>query len=260
MSFDFTAAERRTMWAAAKSLHRSYGIDPDDLYQEFAVWMSRRPEKVREFRTKPGLYTTLARLGAKHCKKALRAANGGAHLNDHQKYGKAELRELLTQALELDLGQLSSMEFDDMPGTGGDPALGGDHLVAIVDVRKALYDISSNQSQALLHAAWIGFDYDLLGEEITSDAGEPIGPEAARRRCDYYLTNLQKALNGEPVGGRPARDVKTDDDAREFYSRQLRGLEECTGQRWIKTNDALDPYESEDYYGRHGAAWDSYGG
>lgn len=255
MTVQFTNAELRTARIVASSLERTYGIPADDIIQECAAWMTRRFDKVLEYRAgKPGLFTTLSRLGVKYCRRELGATTIGA-AEDHYTYSRKELKRLLPLVLEADAGQLSSMDFEDLPGSGGDPALGGDEMAKVADVKSALLEIPEAHAAVLLRAAELDFEYAELGAEIHGEDGEPIGRKAATQRVNYYLDSLRKALDGDVRA--TVREVRSTDDAQRFYRRQLRGMEEYTGRRWVSTEDDSEAI-TENHYRQHGAAWDSY--
>ncbi len=263
---DLTKNEIRTAQAAAASLQRTYGIDMHDIQQEMLVWMLNHEAKVIEFRKKPGLYITLIRLGVRYCKKEWKHTNGGP-APDQYSYSRKALRRLLPMAMHSDLGQLASGGISEGPSAGGDPALGGNLQVELMDVRTALKALPANQSEALIRAAEVDFDAHVLGEEILTDMSEPIGAEAARARINYYLDNMRKVLNGDlPPGAGYGADVESDEDAEAFYRRQLKGFEEWTGhrpssseaqQRFRADYEGVpDGYLSSLYYDSYGASWD----
>jgi DNA-directed RNA polymerase specialized sigma24 family protein len=253
--FQLTKQEIRTAQAAANSLARTYGIHPDDIAQEMMVWMFGHQPKVLEYRAgKPGLYTTLIRLGVKYCRKEWRAS-GGPHPDEliQQRYSRKALKGLIPQAFSSDLGQLSGTA-GEYTSSSGDPALGGDLLASLVDVRSALQQLPAGQVRALLLASEYGWDNHTLGQMLAGEEGDAIGTDAARARINYYLDNMRKILNGSTWDG---REVSTDEDARAFYSRQLKGLEDYAGDR-DEYRDPTDGDEAmtENYYRSHGAAWD----
>jgi len=265
--------EQRTAQAAAASLSRTYGMDPRDIQQEMYVWMYGHAAKVQEFRDgKPGLRTTLTRLGVKFCKREWRRANGGP-FPDQYAYSRKALKGLLPQAFSSDLGQLSGAA-GEYTGGSGDPALGGDLLASLVDVRNALQQLPQPQQQALLIAVDLGFDNALLGEAYEGEGGEPIGRDAANQRVNYYLDNMRKVLNGDlPPGAGYGPTMEAPDaataqrDAETFYRRQLKGLDEFTGyrpssseaqQRFLMDYEGVpDGHLASLYYDGYGASWDN---
>lgn len=254
---ELTKQELRTAQAAAVSLQRTYGIHRDDIAQEMYVWMLSHGPKVIEFRSKPGLYTTLIRLGVKYCRKEWRAS-GAPHPDEliQQRYSRKALKGLIPLALTTDLGQLSPAL--EGPGGGGDPATGGDLLASLVDVRRALKALPAAQGEALVLGSECSWDNHLIGQSILGEDGEPIGSDAANMRMNNYLDNMRKILNGD---GRIVSEIRTDEDARAFYSRQLVGLEDWAGDR----DEYRDPTDrdgamTKNYYRSHGAGWDEYGG
>lgn len=249
---DLTKQEIRTAQAAAASLQRTYGIDMHDIQQEMLAWCLTHEAKVLEFRSKPGLYTTLVRLGVKYCRKEWRAS-GAPHLDEliQQRYSRKALRGLIPLALTTDLGQLSPVSIE-YSSSGGDPAVGGDLLASLVDVRRALKALPAAQGEALVLAVELGWDNNLLGEFLKDGDDQPIGAETARARINYYLDNMRKVLNGQTWDG---REVSSDEDAEAYYRAQLKGLKEYTGRRWVQ-EDRDGEAVTENYYRAYGASWD----
>ncbi|PZF83223.1 hypothetical protein [Jiangella anatolica] len=238
---DFTKNELRTARAAAASLSRTYGIHPDDIQQEMLTWMLTHEPKVLEFRAgKPGLYTTLVRLGVKYCRKEWRAA-GAPHGDEKVQYrwSRKALMAALPQAV---------VNYHPNPAE--------ESLASIADVRAALGSLPENQHEAILQAADRGFDFDVLGAIWMSEDYSSIGTDAARSRVNYYLDKMRRFLNGQtPFEG----EVTTDEDAKAFYGQQLKGLEEYTGRRpsakEIETAIHND-WHGEERYDYHNARWD----
>lgn len=185
----------------ARIVHRKYQtyFDVADVRQELLTWIWRREEKVQQWLSpdqsaedyKGGvrqLGKTLTRQADKYCRR-LKAQKLGYELRDEQYYDPITLSEMLPFVWE-DVVNTTDSTKPKVSG-GGNPAEGGNYVVQLFDIRRALSKIDP-QDRLILQ---MKFFEQLTYSEIATTL--EVSDTTAHRKVDGALRRLNQHLGGQ---------------------------------------------------------------
>ena len=185
----------------ARIVHRKYQtyFDVADVRQELLTWIWRREDKVREWLSpdqtpeeyKGGirqLGKTLTRQADKYCRR-LKAQKLGYELRDEQYYDPITLSEMLPFVWE-DVVNTTDATKPRVSG-GGNPAEGGNYVIQLFDIRRALSKLDP-QDRLVLQ---MKFFEQLTFTEIANTLG--VSDTTAHRKVDGALRRLNNHLGGQ---------------------------------------------------------------
>jgi len=185
----------------ARIVHRKYHtyFDVSDVRQELLVWIVRREEKVRswldhtegEEQYRGGvrqLGKTLTRHADKYCRRR-KAQQLGYQLDDEAYYTPISLSELLPFVWS-DVVETRDASKPRVSG-GGNPAEGGNYVIQLFDIRKALEKLDPQDKVILQMKFFEQFTFD----EIATTLG--ISDSTAHRKVDGALRRLNNNLGGQ---------------------------------------------------------------
>jgi RNA polymerase sigma factor (sigma-70 family) len=185
----------------ARIVHRKYQtyFDVADVRQELLTWIWRREDKVREWLSpdqtpeeyKGGirqLGKTLTRQADKYCRR-LKAQKLGYELRDEQYYDPITLSEMLPFVWE-DVVNTTDATKPRVSG-GGNPAEGGNYVIQLFDIRRALSKLDP-QDRLILQ---MKFFEQLTFTEIANTLG--VSDTTAHRKVDGALRRLNNHLGGQ---------------------------------------------------------------
>lgn len=185
----------------ARIVHRKYQtyFDVSDVRQELLTWIWRREEKVQQWLSpeqtpeeyKGGvrqLGKTLTRQADKYCRR-LKAQKLGYELRDEQYYDPITLSEMLPFVWE-DVVNTTDSTKPKVSG-GGNPAEGGNYVVQLFDIRRALAKIDP-QDRLILQ---MKFFEQLTYSEIATTL--EVSDTTAHRKVDGALRRLNQHLGGQ---------------------------------------------------------------
>jgi RNA polymerase sigma factor (sigma-70 family) len=132
----------------ARQIHSRYAVyfDSADVRQELLMWAMKRPHKIEEWLS-PDQEPAERKAGIRQCAKAMqreadkycrsrKAKAIGYETRDEAFYNTGVIEELIAHMNELG-EQQSGMQVR-VSGGGSDPATGGNFLISVIDVRKAM--------------------------------------------------------------------------------------------------------------------------
>jgi len=185
----------------ARIVHRKYQtyFDVSDVRQELLTWIWRREDKVKQWLSpeqtpedyKGGvrqLGKTLTRQADKYCRR-LKAQKLGYELRDEQYYDPITLSEMLPFVWE-DVVNTTDATKPKVSG-GGNPAEGGNYVIQLFDIRRALIKIDP-QDRLVLQ---MKFFEQLTFSEIADTLG--VSDTTAHRKVDGALRRLNQHLGGQ---------------------------------------------------------------
>jgi len=185
----------------ARQVHKKYHtyFDVADVRQECLVWVLRRESKVKEWLDHPQdtedyrtgvkyLAKTLQRHADKYCRRA-KAQAAGYELRDEAFYSAEVLGELLPFVWS-DSVPTQDPTKAKVSG-GGNPSEGGNYIISIFDVRKALAKLEPDD-QLILQ---MKFQEQLSFEDIAESLH--ISRSSSERRIKSALKRLIKELGGQ---------------------------------------------------------------
>ena len=188
----------------ARKVHRHYHtyFDVSDVSQELMVWVFKRNDKITEWLDHPTdsdeykmgvrkLARTLTRHADKYCRRA-KAQKAGYELRDEQFYDAITLSEMLPFAFPLKAGIVTTHDGNKPKVSGGgNPAEGGNYVVQLIDIRRALA-LLDPQDRLVLEMK--------LFEQLTfSEVAEmlEVSDTTAHRKVDGALRRLNNLLGGQ---------------------------------------------------------------
>ena len=185
----------------ARIVHRKYQtyFDVSDVRQELLTWVWRREDKVKQWLSpdqspeeyKGGvrqLGKTLTRQADKYCRR-LKAQKLGYELRDEQYYDPITLSEMLPFVWE-DVVNTTDSTKPRVSG-GGNPAEGGNYVIQLFDIRRALAKLDP-QDRLMLQ---MKFFEQLTFSEIATSLG--VSDTTAHRKVDGALRRLNNNLGGQ---------------------------------------------------------------
>jgi RNA polymerase sigma factor (sigma-70 family) len=190
----------------ARIVHRKYHtyFDVADVRQELLTWIWRRDEKVKGWLDKTQspedyrggvkqLGKTLTRQADKYCRR-IKAQKLGYELRDEQFYDPITLSEMLPFVWS-DVVNTTDNTKPKVSG-GGNPAEGGNYVVQMFDIRRALAKLDP-QDRLILQMKF----YEQLTFADIANVLE-ISDTTAHRKVDGALRRLNNHLGGQnPFSG-----------------------------------------------------------
>ena len=184
----------------ARKVHRKYYtyFEVEDVTQELTVWILRRQDKVKEWLDhsvdledyKMGvrkLGKTLTRHADKYCRR-LKAQRLGYEIRDEQYYSPITLAELLPFVWEEVLETRDSTK--PRVSGGGNPAEGGNYVVQLFDIRRAMLHLSEDDRKVLRLKFYEQINYKELAEALG------VSDTTAHRKVDGAIRRLTEKLGG----------------------------------------------------------------
>ena len=179
----------------ARSVHRKYHtyFDVADVRQELIVWMLSHENKVAEYMADEELgikklSKTLRRQADKYCRRK-KAQIVGYSLEDEAYYPGSIIATLLpyvwkdVEAMHIGDGEKIS--------NSGNPAEGGNFVIQIFDIRKALDELDPQDRLILQMKYFEGQTFAEIGEILEiSDTTAHRKHEGALRRLSNYLGGM----------------------------------------------------------------------
>ena len=185
----------------ARIVHRKYNtyFDVSDVRQELLVWVVRREDKVRAWLDhsqgedvyKGGmrqLGKTLTRHADKYCRKR-KAQQLGYQLDDEAYYSPVTLSELLPFVWEDVVNTTDSTK--PKVGGGGNAAEGGNYVIQLFDVRRALSKLDPQDKLILQMKFFEQLNFQEIAQVLE------VSDTTAHRRVDGALRRLNQRLGGQ---------------------------------------------------------------
>jgi len=185
----------------SRIVHRKYHtyFDVADVRQELLVWVVRREDKVRAWLDhsqgedvyKGGmrqLGKTLTRHADKYCRKR-KAQQLGYQLDDEAYYSPITLSELLPFVWE-DVVNTTDGSKPKVSG-GGNPAEGGNYVIQLFDIRRALAKLDPQDKLILQMKFYEQLNYGDIAETLG------VSDSTAHRKVDGALRRLNNNLGGQ---------------------------------------------------------------
>lgn len=185
----------------ARIVHRKYQtyFDVSDVRQELLTWIWRREDKVKQWLSpeqspedyKGGvrqLGKTLTRQADKYCRR-LKAQKLGYELRDEQYYDPITLSEMLPFVWE-DVVNTTDATKPKVSG-GGNPAEGGNYVIQLFDIRRALTKIDPQDRLVLQMKFFEQLTYTEIALMLE------ISDTTAHRKVDGALRRLNQHLGGQ---------------------------------------------------------------
>lgn len=185
----------------ARVVHRKYNtyFDVADVRQELLVWIVRREEKVRAWLDhsqgedvyKGGmrqLGKTLTRHADKYCRRR-KAQHLGYQLDDEAYYSPITLSELLPFVWE-DVVETRDGTKPKVGG-GGNPAEGGNYVIQLFDIRRALSKLDPQDKLILQMKFFEQLNFQEIAQTLQ------VSDTTAHRRVDGALRRLNHKLGGQ---------------------------------------------------------------
>ena len=185
----------------ARVVHRKYNtyFDVSDVRQELLVWILRRESKVRvwldpsltieEYRGGvKQLGKTLSRQADKYCRKR-KAQFLGYAVEDEAYYSPITLSELLP-FVWADVVATADNTKPRVSG-GGAPAEGGNYVVQLIDIRRAIAKLDEMDRDVLQ----LKFENQLTFSQVAEELG--VSDTTAHRKVDGALRRLNNHLGGQ---------------------------------------------------------------
>ena len=184
----------------ARKVHRRYHtyFDVSDVSQELTVWILKRQDKITEWLEHPldsdeykmgvkKLGKTLTRHADKYCRR-VKAQKLGYELRDEQFYDEVTLSELLPFVWS-DVVSAMDASKPKVSG-GGNPAEGGNYVVQLFDIRRALSKMSEMDRDVLELRYADQLSFGALAEQLA------CSETTAHRKVDGALRRLTNELGG----------------------------------------------------------------
>jgi RNA polymerase sigma factor (sigma-70 family) len=184
----------------ARKVHRKYHtyFDVADLAQELTVWILKRQDKIAEWldheleteEYKMGvrkLGKTLTRHADKYCRR-IKAQKLGYELRDEQFYSAITLTELLPFVWS-DVVETRDASKPRVSG-GGAPAEGGNYVIQLFDIRRAMLGLSEMDRDVLRRKFFDQLSYKELAEALG------VSDTTAHRKVDSAVKRLTNSLGG----------------------------------------------------------------
>lgn len=185
----------------ARKVHRRYHtyFDVQDVTQELMVWVLKRQDKIKEWLDHPlesdeykmgvrKLGKTLTRNADKYCRR-MKAQKLGYEVRDEQYYSPISLSELLPFVWS-DVVETRDASKPKVSG-GGNPAEGGNYVIQLFDIRRALKKLDPQDKLVLQMKFFEQLNY----QEIAETFG--VSDSTAHRKVDGALRRLNNHLGGQ---------------------------------------------------------------
>jgi len=184
----------------SRIVHRKYHtyFDVADVRQELMLWIVRRENKVKQWldhtvneeQYKGGvkqLGKTLTRHADKYCRR-IKAQKLGYELRDEQFYSAITLTELLPFVWS-DIVETRDASKPRVSG-GGAPAEGGNYVIQLFDIRRAMLGLSEMDRDVLRRKFFDQLSYKELAEALG------VSDTTAHRKVDSAVKRLTNSLGG----------------------------------------------------------------
>ena len=185
----------------ARKVHRRYHtyFDVQDVTQELMVWILKRQDKIKEWLDHPlgsdeykmgvrKLGKTLTRNADKYCRR-IKAQKLGYEVRDEQYYSPISLSELLPFVWS-DVVETRDASKPKVSG-GGNPAEGGNYVIQLFDIRRALKKLDPQDKLVLQMKFFEQLNY----QDIAQTFG--VSDSTAHRKVDGALRRLNNHLGGQ---------------------------------------------------------------
>ena len=184
----------------SRTVHRKYStyFDSSDVRQELLTWIWRREAKVKQWLDHDQstedyrggvkqLGKTLTRQADKYCRR-IKAQKLGYEIRDEQYYDEATLADLLPFAYG-EVVETKHQDGERVSGSGN-PAEGGNYVIQLFDVRRALSQLDEMDRDVLE----LKFQTNLTFAEIAEVL--EVSDTTAHRKVDGAIRRLQQKLGG----------------------------------------------------------------
>lgn len=190
----------------ARIVHRKYQpyFDVADVRQELLLWCVRRHDKITQWLSpdqkpedlKSGvkhLGKTLTRQAEKYCRRA-KAQKLGYEIRDEHYYSIPTLEDMLP-LIWSPVVETRAVDGDEVVSGGGNPAEGGNYIIQLFDVRRAVKKLDPSDQLVLQMKYYENRNYTEMAEELhCSDT-------TAHRKVNGALRRLHYSLGGDnPFG------------------------------------------------------------
>ena len=185
----------------ARVVHRKYHtyFDVSDVSQECLVWVVRREDKVKQWLDhsegeevyKGGvrqLGKTLSRHADRYCRKR-KAQALGYQVDDEAYYSPITISELLPFVWEDVVSTTDTTK--PKVGGGGNPAEGGNYVIQLFDIRKALNKLDPSDKLILQMKFYEQLNFQEIAETLE------VSDSTAHRKVDGALRRLNTHLGGQ---------------------------------------------------------------
>ena len=194
---------REIALTVARKVHRHYHtyFDVSDVTQELMVWTLKRQDKIKEWLDHPlesdeykmgvrKLGKTLTRLADKYCRRA-KAQKLGYEIRDEQYYDAISLSEMLPLAFPIKAPIVNTTDGSKPKVSGGgNPAEGGNYVIQLMDIRRALSKIDPQDKLVLEMKFFEGLTFSEIAEVLQ------VSDTTAHRKVDGALRRLNNFLGG----------------------------------------------------------------
>jgi RNA polymerase sigma factor (sigma-70 family) len=190
----------------ARIVHRKYHpyFDVADVRQELLLWCVRRQDKIAQWISpnqkpedlKAGLKhlgKTLTRQADKYCRRA-KAQKLGYEIRDEQYYSVATLEDMLP-LIWSEVLETRAPNSDEVVTGGGTPSEGGNYVIQLFDVRRAVHKLDPMDQLVLQMKYYDNQNYTEMAELLQ------CSDTTAHRRVTGALRRLHYSLGGDnPFG------------------------------------------------------------
>jgi len=165
------------------------------------VWTLKRQDKIKEWLDHPldsdeykmgvrKLGKTLTRLADKYCRRA-KAQKLGYEIRDEQYYDAISLSEMLPLAFPIKAPIVNTTDGSKPKVSGGgNPAEGGNYVIQLMDIRRALSKIDPQDKLVLEMKFFEGLTFNEIAETLQ------VSDTTAHRKVDGALRRLNNFLGG----------------------------------------------------------------
>ena len=198
---DWLSESREIAKTVAYKIHRRYHtyFDVSDVSQELLVWILKRQDKIQEWLDHPldseeykrgvrKLAKTLTRNADKYCRK-MKAQFLGYEIRDEQYYSPITLSELLPFVWS-DVVETRAADGEKVSGMGN-PAEGGNYIIQLFDVRRALDKLDPSDRLVLQMKFFEMLTFSEIAHTLE------VSDTTAHRKVDGALRRLNNQLGGQ---------------------------------------------------------------
>ena len=185
----------------AKQIHPRYKVyfEPADIRQDLILWALKRPNKISEWLNpdqepadlKAGikqLAKSMQREADKQCRKE-KARACGYETQDEYFYNTGVIEELLANLDEVEHQSTGTQVR--VSGGGGDPATGNNFIASVMDVRRALDQLSPTDQLIIEMRYQQAYTYDQIANALE------LSDTTVHRRVKSSLRKMLKFLGGD---------------------------------------------------------------
>jgi hypothetical protein len=180
------------------------GIDTDEVLGQIGEWIAAHWDVVERYRTEPkgfGKFKVAIRRAAnKACEDEILGARG-TDMEGHYTYSRAELKRILSQALDAAWHIPPGRGYQESTGSTSDPSGTNDWWDGLIDVRAAFSRLTVSGQATLRLAVMLDFDYDGGGRGKGGKATLSVdGNQVAEGRTEKTQPNIFSADETADVG------------------------------------------------------------